>query len=253
MGDLAGAVVPTVDAFLAEAAREIGYLEQPAGSNRTKFAAEAGHPNGQPWCATFLVAIARRTRLAVPSASPYTPAMANAFRAAGAWHTSGPQPGDWAFFDFPDSVHRIQHVAVVEAVRADGSLTTIEGNTSPAAVGSQSNGGGVWRRHRARGLVVGYGRAVYTAPGRPTVVHSHVRTLVAPNGGWWHLQADGGIITASDGNGGPEALFYGSVPGVPGGMPAGSVAVDLVAYRGGYCVIVRHAGDIVTGYHFPAA
>lgn len=160
--------MPTVDDVLAAARHELGYLERPAGSNRTKFAAEAGHANGQPWCATFLVAIARRSGLSLPSTSPYTPTMAAGFRTAGRWHTDA-QPGDFAFFDFPDNVHRIQHVGVVESVRADGSLTTIEGNTAPGTTGSQSNGGGVWRRQRARGLVVGYGRPIYAAAPAPTV------------------------------------------------------------------------------------
>jgi hypothetical protein len=249
-------------AFLAAAASEIGYTESPAGSNRTKFAAEAGHPNGQPWCATFLVALARRTGLHLPSSSAYTPTMAAGFKAAGQWHTKDPLPGDFVFFDFPDNVHRIQHVAVLEHPNDDGSLITIEGNTSPGTTGSQANGGGVWRRRRARGLVVGYGRPTYAAAAppapaperRPVVVRNHVRTLVAPNGGLWHLQADGGIITATDGAESPEAPYYGSIPepGDAAVLPAGSVAIDLVPFRGGYSIVVRHAGDIVTTYLFPA-
>jgi surface antigen len=248
-------------AFLAAAAGEIGYLEAPAGSNRTKFAAEAGHANGYPWCATFLVAIAARVGLELPSTSAYTPAMANGFRAAGRWHTT-PQPGDFAFFDFPDNVRRIQHVAVVEAVNPDGSLTTIEGNTSPSATGSQANGGGVWRRRRARGLVLGYGRPAY-APALPAherravVVRNHVRTLVAPNGGLWHLQADGGIITATDGDASPDAPYLGSLPQLVAErkitLADGARAVDLLPFRAGYMIVVRHPGDEVTAYHFPAA
>ncbi len=37
---------------LAEARKEVGYVEQPKGSNVTKFAPEAGHANRQPWCVT---------------------------------------------------------------------------------------------------------------------------------------------------------------------------------------------------------
>ena len=81
------------------------------------------------------------------------------------------------------------------------------------------------------------------------VVHNHVRTLVAPNGGYWHLQADGGIITAPNGVGSPEAPYYGSVPQV-GGLPDGSTAIDLVPHGPGYAVVAHHKGDVVTAYHF---
>ena len=44
----------TVEQYLDEAASELRTTESPPGSNRTEFASEAGHANGQPWCATFL-------------------------------------------------------------------------------------------------------------------------------------------------------------------------------------------------------
>lgn len=148
----------TADAFLREAASEIGYREDPSGSNRTKFAKEAGHPNGAPWCASFVVAIARRVGVNLPSESAYTPTMAAGFKKENRWHAKDPKPGDLVFFDFPDSQHRIQHVGIVAEVRADGSLTTVEGNTASGDHGSQHNGGGVYRRHRTTRYVVGYGR-----------------------------------------------------------------------------------------------
>ena len=134
----------TVEQYLDEAASELRTTESPPGSNRTEFASEAGHANGQPWCATFLVAIARRVGLALPSESAYTPTMANAFRAAKRW-VGTPLAGDIAFFDFPDAKRRIQHVGVVESSTAT-TVTCIEGNTASGWAGSQDNGGGVWRR-----------------------------------------------------------------------------------------------------------
>jgi hypothetical protein len=159
----------TAAEFLAAAASEIGYTEitTPAGGNRTKFAAEAGHPNGYSWCLTFLDAIARRTFLELPAgvlATAYTPSAAGDFKRAGRW-SEVPQVGAWVFFDFPgDGVNRIQHVAVVEAIHPDGTLTTIEGNTSFDEKGSQSHGGAVARRRRSTSAVKGYGLPLYTEP-----------------------------------------------------------------------------------------
>ena len=158
--------------FLAAAASEIGYTESPAGSNRTKFAAEAGHANGYAWCLTFMVAVARRTKTQVPAAvagTAYTPSAVQAFKNAGKWTTT-PKVGAWAFFDFPDNVNRVQHVGVVEKINADGTITTIEGNTSSGSTGSQTNGGGVFRRKRSRSTVVGYGLPDYASDVKPKAV-----------------------------------------------------------------------------------
>lgn len=134
---------------------DVGYRESPPGSNRTKFAEMAGHLNGQPWCATWVVSVARRAHVQLPSESAYTPSMANAFRAAGLWDRT-PHPNDIAFFDFPDSTTRIQHVGIVES-SSDHYVTCIEGNTSQGTTGSQDNGGGVYRRTRPLAQVVGFG------------------------------------------------------------------------------------------------
>lgn len=87
------------------------------------------------------------------------------------------------------------------------------------------------------------------------VVRNHVRSLVAPNGGTWHLQADGGIITDTDGAEGPPADYHGSVPGLVAegraSQPAGA-AVDLLPFGGGYRVLWQHMDGAVTNYHFPA-
>lgn len=55
-------------------------------------------------------------------------------------------PGDLVCFDW-DGDGLADHVGLVEA-NYGGWIQTIEGNTSSGAAGSQSNGGGVWRRTR---------------------------------------------------------------------------------------------------------
>jgi peptidoglycan hydrolase-like protein with peptidoglycan-binding domain len=69
--------------------------------------------------------------------------------------------GDVVFFDWQgDRV--ADHVGLVEQV-GDGVVTTIEGNTSRDERGSQSNGGGVFRRVRPLRTVRGFGRPAYGA------------------------------------------------------------------------------------------
>ena len=55
-------------------------------------------------------------------------------------------PGDLVCFDW-DGDRLADHVGIVEA-NYGSWLQTIEGNTSSGTAGSQSNGGGVWRRSR---------------------------------------------------------------------------------------------------------
>lgn len=87
-------------------------------------------------------------------------------------------------------------------------------------------------------------------PRRNAVVHQYLQSLVAPNGGTWHLQADGGIITDTDGLDGPMAPFYGSVPGAGG---AGDARVRGILPHGqGYKVVVQHPDESVSYFHFPA-
>jgi hypothetical protein len=88
-------------------------------------------------------------------------------------------------------------------------------------------------------------------PPKGVKVANHVKSLTAPNGGVWHLQADGGIVTDHLYDGGQDAPFYGSVPGA-GGLPAGMNAVDLVPDRGGYAVVATHPDGTVSYYNFPA-
>jgi hypothetical protein len=215
--------MPTAQEFVAAAASENGYTESPAGSNMTKFAAEAGHPNGQPWCATFVVAIARRVGLKLPSESAYTPTMFNGFKNTGQ-SAMYAEPGNVAFFDFPDSKNRIQHVGIV-ASRPDtlGRFQCLEGNTSAGTAGSQDNGGGVYLRTRQLAHVVGFGRPAFAAPAtkpqespvstRPLSNAPCVGIAATPTGkGYWLVFADGGVFTFGD------AQFFGSAEHV---LPAG--------------------------------
>jgi hypothetical protein len=45
------------------------------------------------------------------------------------------------------------HTAIIEKDNGDGTVTSIEGNTSSGTSGSQDNGGGVYRRIRSKSLI----------------------------------------------------------------------------------------------------
>ena len=168
---------------LATARSQIGTVERPAGSNRTPYGAEYGG-DGQAWCAKFVWWVFRKSLASslIPKAA-FTPTFARWFRDKGQGGNT-PRPGAVVFFDFPnDRMHRISHVGLVEAVNSDGTITTIEGNTSSGLRGSQRDGDGVWRRRRRTGIV-GYG---YPAYGRRDLPPDQVRRTQAAV----HVSVDG--------------------------------------------------------------
>ena len=60
------------------------------------------------------------------------------------------RPGDIVLFDFTGKRAKTVHAGIVESVGADGTITTIEGNTGTS---SDANGGAVMRRTRKPSLV----------------------------------------------------------------------------------------------------
>lgn len=145
----------TVAAFLAACRADLGYQETP--KNLTKFAAQAGHANAQPWCLTYLVAKARRTGLKLPNWGAYTPTMAQAFKNQGRYGRT-PRVGAFMFVYYP-AMGRIGHCGVVEAVHKDSSgrivaVTCLEGNSS--ASGSRTGGAVCRVRRSLSNLTFGY-------------------------------------------------------------------------------------------------
>lgn len=139
-----------VEQFLDIATKEIGTVE--IGDNHTKYGKFTGH-DGQPWCGSFVMWCANEAKIKIPNVV-YTPAGVTGFQSIGRWSnaaTSKPKPGDIVFFDFVEGGAPIEHVGIVVKDNLDGTVTTIEGNTSPEhkAKGSQANGGEVAQRIRA--------------------------------------------------------------------------------------------------------
>lgn len=91
------------------------------------------------------------------------------------------KPGDIVFFNFngdgtPD------HVGIIEGVSKDG-ITTIEANTSPDfRRGSQSNGDGVYRRHRPYLHVMAIVRPKYPVVVKPTTTNNKKVTAATAAG-----------------------------------------------------------------------
>ena len=162
----------TANDVLAKARGELGYsryTDPLQGSKYGRWYAQiTGVPyygtNGVPYCAMFVSWVFAQVGQGAPGLpGPYCPTMLNAGKAAcRAVGKTTAHPGDIVYFDWGrDGV--ADHVGIVESNNGY-YLTCIEGNTSPGTGGSQSNGGGVYRRTRAFGDVIGVVRPAYAQP-----------------------------------------------------------------------------------------
>lgn len=158
----------TIDRVIEIATRELGYTEKPR--NVVKYWPAIGlAPYNQynaAWCGGFVYWVLDTAGVKVPWTSPtafaYTPTGVRQARAAGLI-VSTPKPGDIVFFDWQGDA-TVDHVGIVTDAsrwKATGIVTTIEGNTSPGTAGSQSDGGGVYRRTRHRSTVAAFARPKY--------------------------------------------------------------------------------------------
>ena len=137
--------------FIAIATAEIGTVEGPK-DNETKYGVFT-KANYLPWCGSFVMWCAHQVGLKIPNVVS-TSAGASKFQGTGAWSNAGtakPKPGDLAFFDFVEGGTPEDHVAIVVKDNGDGTVTTIEGNTSgdKKKSSSERNGGEVAQKVRA--------------------------------------------------------------------------------------------------------
>lgn len=133
------------------AAGELGVRE--AGRNRgarvEMYQATAGAQPGDPWCASFVVwcFLEAAQALGLPMPLPVTPGVLKLWRRSDPnlhWHAAS--PGAVFILDHGGG---LGHCGLVEDVRADGTMLTIEGNTgpSPDVPRKDRDGDGVYRRH----------------------------------------------------------------------------------------------------------
>ena len=158
--------------FVAKARAEIGVVEGPK-DNETKYGAFT-KSNFLPWCGSFCMWVAHEVGLKIPNVVS-TVAGVEAFKKLGTWHdvkTAKPEPGDVVFFDFVEGGAPVEHVGIVVKDNLDGSIVTVEGNTSSdkKPTGSQANGGEVCMKVRGYQVdnkrklavtVVGFGRPTF--------------------------------------------------------------------------------------------
>ncbi|MDE6455061.1 MAG: CHAP domain-containing protein [Dysosmobacter sp.] len=146
-----------IERVLAAARREIGVKESPAGSNKVKYNTwyygREVSGAAYPWCMAFVQWVFDQAGEALPCKTASCSGLLNWYKAKRPEQVvKDPRPGDVVIYSFG-------HTGVVEAVGA-GTVTAIEGNTSPGTAGSQSNGGMVCRRSRKTALVSAYIRPV---------------------------------------------------------------------------------------------
>jgi hypothetical protein len=141
------------------ARKELGTDENPSFSNRTKYGAWYGM-DGVAWCAMFVSWCLSRAGFGTDYKHAYTPYGVDMFKRMGDWHSeSNAKPGDIVYFDFPDSVYRVQHVGIVESNNPGaGTMVCLEGNTNGAG---SDDGGSVMRHTRPYSYIVGVGRPDY--------------------------------------------------------------------------------------------
>jgi CHAP domain len=120
--------------MVAMAQGEVGQAEQPPGSNNSPRIAQyrtatAGAPGPGPWCAYFTSWLARGAGVPVGDRGQgfgSVDALYGWAQRAGRAVPNGPgvvpRPGDLIVWD--------EHIGVVESVKPDGSIATIEGNSS---------------------------------------------------------------------------------------------------------------------------
>lgn len=140
--------------IIAEAKKEIGYTEIPAGSNKTKFGEWFGF-NKVAWCGIFVSYIyakagAQLEKIGWSKGFAGCPIAVEHFKKTKQVVTKDQvKPGDIVFYDW-NKDGRFDHVGIFLKDNGNNTFEAIEGNT---AVGNDSNGGAVMQRTRSYDIV----------------------------------------------------------------------------------------------------
>lgn len=171
----------TANDVLSRAAKEIGYsrwTDPKQGTIYGRWYADLMNSpyfgtNGVPYCAMFvsyILAAVKQTCPGFPSAGCTTAMRVARSKGAVLSNKKDARPGDIVLFDW-DGSGDADHVGFVE-LNKGSYIQTIEGNTSSGSSGSQSNGGGVYRRTRFWSTVIAVIRPPYSGavatPSKPS-------------------------------------------------------------------------------------
>lgn len=147
-----------VTRILRRAAGEIGYSRWTDPNRGTKYARETQPAlwprdtwllaNGISFCDIFITWVFWKEGLLgiLPAGASYNTDYRSSH--GGRISKSQAEPGDVLVFDWNWGTRATNHVGILEKTTSHGNPQTIEGNTSSGSSGSQSNGGGVYRRVR---------------------------------------------------------------------------------------------------------
>ena len=175
-----------VSTLISNAESQVGY--QSGYNSNNMYAGEVGAANNQAWCSTFQDWVFQKTfgkdaakgLLGGSANQPSTWERAKKMINIGSYVENDgkgivkPQPGDLVFFDFASGRKRhnnpTNHIGLVTQVNADGTVDTIEGNTSMQE-GNQTTGGRVAKKNRryvGGGSIVGFARPDWSQIGAKT-------------------------------------------------------------------------------------
>ena len=155
----------TAKEIINYAASQVGITEKPNNNviYNTEYYGHEVSGSEYSWCCVFVWSVFSHVNASElfydGKKTALCQTLADWFRQKGCWHTTSPQPGDIIFFKFGTNNRYTDHVGIVTHINTDGSIETIEGNTSST---DQKNGGMVMRRTRRKNII-GYGRPKYAA------------------------------------------------------------------------------------------
>jgi hypothetical protein len=137
---------------LAEARKKIGTMEHGSNNRGTAVEQIIHYANGQdpePWCVDFVIWSYGHAGSKI--IKPGYPRAVSWMHTPGTVTTTSPQPGDVVRYTF-------DHTGLFVKDNGDGTITTIEGNTSSSgAVSDSTTGGdGVYEKIRFKSLVHDY-------------------------------------------------------------------------------------------------
>lgn len=150
--------------LIEKAESYVGTKESPVNSNNvifnTHYYGKEVSGDSYPWCCAFIWDIFRMCNASAlffgGSKTALCAAAGDWYKENNQWHDT-PEIGDLVFFKFGNTARWTNHIGIVKSVNSDGSILTIEGNTSSA---DETSGGCVLVKKR-KSNIVGYGRPLY--------------------------------------------------------------------------------------------